>query len=145
MFPRKHKFCVAPWNAGKILSTLSRHRIPLFIDLDQIDWQEVHDLCKKWADLPVVLTNVNSYIDRMVYPLLKEFKNLYVEISHYSAFRGLESICQKFGAEQLLFGTRMPEFESGSSKTMVAFARISQQQKDLISHKNLEALLNGIR
>ena len=145
MFPRKYRFSLATWNAGEILSTLNHHRIPLFIDMDQICWQEVYDICTEWAKLPLIITNANYGMDRMVYPLLRKLDNLYLEISHYPIFRGLEMICQKFGASRLLFGTRMPEFDAGSVLTMVAFASISQDEKDLISRKNLESLLEGVK
>ncbi len=144
IYPKKHRFLLEEWNCGEFVSTLNERRIPLFLDLDQISWKEVYYICRRYPRLPLVLTNINYDIDRFLYPLLEIFDQLHVEISHYSVFKGIETICRRFGADHLLFGTRLPVFEGGSSKTLVTYAQISSQEKELIASGNLERLLKGI-
>lgn len=144
IFPVKHHFLLEEWSCGKFLSTLNDHKMLLFLDLDQTTWKEVYHICKHYPRLPLVLTNVNYYIDRLLYPLCEMFGQLHIEISHYYVFRGIETICKRFGAHHLLFGTRLPIFEGGSAKTMVVYAQISREEKQLIFGENLNRLLGEV-
>jgi len=144
IFPKKHRFLLEEWNCGEFFSTSNEHKILLFLDLDQTKPKEIYNICSRYPNLPLVLTNINYYIDRFLYPLLEMFDQLHIEISHYYVFRGIETICKKFGAQHLLFGTRLPIFEGGSAKTMVSFAQISSEEKQLIFGGNLNRLLEEV-
>jgi len=145
IFPKEHNFSLEEWNIKDLFLVLNEHKIPLFLDLDQTDWKEIYNICSHYSQIPLILTNVSYRIDRYLYPLLGKFNNLYIEISHYSVFRGIETICKNFGASHLLFGTRLPIFEAGSALNMVNFAHISQIDKQLISYENLDKLLGEVK
>jgi len=144
-FPKEHNFSLEEWNIGDLFSVLNDHKIPLFLDLDQTRWKEIYNICSHYSQMPLILSNVDYRIDRYLYPLLGKFNNLYIEISHYSVFRGIETICKNFGASHLLFGTRLPIFEAGSALNMLNFAHISQIDKQLISYENLDKLLREVK
>lgn len=145
IFPKEHNFSLEEWNIKDLFSVLNDHKIPLFLDLDQTNWKEIYNICSRYSQIPLILTNVDYRIDRYLYPLLDKFNNLYIEISHYSVFRGIETICKNFGASHLLFGTRLPIFEAGSALNMINFAHISQMNKQLISYENLNKLLGEVK
>ncbi len=145
IFPKEHSFSLEEWNIKDLFSVLNDYKIPLFLDLDQANWKEIYNICSRYSQMPLILTNVSYRIDRYLYPLLGKFNNLYIEISHYSVFRGIETICKNFSASHLLFGTRLPIFEAGSAINMVNFAHIGQIDKQLISYENLNRLLIEVK
>jgi amidohydrolase family protein len=139
--PDRHNFLLTRWAAGRLLESLQRRRVPLFIDEEEIDFHAVHELCGGYPELPLVLTNVGYRSDRFLYPLWEEFPNLHIELSSYCGHGGIEALTERFGAEKLLFGTRLPYFTPGSAIGMLSYANISQADRRLIAGDNLRNLL----
>ncbi|MFH1006220.1 MAG: amidohydrolase family protein [Candidatus Latescibacterota bacterium] len=144
MFPKLHAFSLSEWCCGSLWKALEARRIPVLIDKDQIEWREVWELCSTHRDLPLILTGVGYREDRSLYPLFEAFDNLYVEISWYGVHLGIEAICRRFGAERLLFGTRVPLFTPGTALTAVRYAQISSEEKRQIAGETLERLLGDV-
>jgi len=146
MFPALslQHFGLDEWACGPLLRTLEMHRIPLFLDLDQTNWEELHTLCDHHPELPVVVCNVTYRIARRMYPLLETFEHLYVELSGYLGHRAIEAVCRRFGADRLLFGTRMPFFTPAPPVMLVRYANISDEERRQIAGENLRELLNGV-
>ncbi len=139
--PDWHNFSLKPWASGKLLRSLERKRVPLFVDQEQLDWDTVHELCDHYPELPLVLTNVGYRVDRFVYPLCERFKNLHVELSNYCGHGAVEQLARRFGAERLLFGTNLPCFTPAAAIGMLSYARISEAEQRLIAGDNLRNLL----
>lgn len=144
-------FSLSQWSMGSTFSALQEHRIPIFIDfntgfpyVDRTDWDMVYNICKSYPQLPVVLVHFGFRTNRRLYPLLAQCDNLYIEISGYWLYRGIESICKEFGPERILFGTNMPLYDPGCCIMLVTHANISEQQKKLIAGDNLRKLLSNV-
>lgn len=147
MFPSMmdQAYSMAEWNCGELFSMLEEHRIPLFLSFEQTSWNELHDLLSNHPKLNVILTNVNYRIDRNLFALFKKFENLFIETHGYKVFQGIEQICNKFGAHRLIYGSGMPVFSGSAAVSMINYAQISEEEKEMIAFKNLEALLEGVR
>jgi hypothetical protein len=141
LFPSDHLFSLSEWCSDKLLAELEKRGIVVIIEIDQIGWDGLHSLCCRYTELPVIIANLNYRVNRYLYPLLEKFKNLYVEISGYQMHRGLEAVCQRFGCERLIFGSRMPYFTPGPGVSMVNYSLISDAQKEMIAGDNLRRLL----
>jgi predicted TIM-barrel fold metal-dependent hydrolase len=141
--PDTHNFSLAAWCSGTLLAVLEEARVPTFMDLDQTDWETLADLLDRHPHLPIVLTNVSYRIDRYLYPLWERHGNLFVELSSYQGQNAIEAVCERFGAERLLFGTNLPEFEAGPTIAHLAYAEISEPTRSAIAGGNLEGLLAG--
>ena len=141
LFPSDHLFSLSDWSCDELLKELENHNIVVIIELDQIGWDGINSLCSRYPRLPVIITNLNYRIDRYLYPLLDRFKNLHIEISGYQVHRGIEAICSRFGAEKLIFGSRMPYFIPGPAMALVEYSLISPKDKSLIASGNLGRLL----
>jgi hypothetical protein len=139
--PDHHNFPLTDWASQKLLRSLESRRVPLFVDQELIDWGTVHDLSAEYPRLPLVLTNVGYRVNRFLFPLCERFGNLHIELSMYCGHRGIEDLAGRFGAERLLFGTRLPYFTPGSAIGMLSYARISEQDKRRIAGDNLRGLL----
>ncbi len=139
--PDSHNFPLRPWAAGPLLKSLQRKRIPLFVDQEEIDFDTVHDLCRGYPELPLVLTNVGYRSDRFLYPLWQKFPNLHIELSSYCGHGSIETVVERFGARRFLFGTRLPYFTPGSAVGTLGYAAISESDRRLIAGDNLRNLL----
>ena len=137
---------VEEWCCGDLYKVFEKHGIPLFLPADQLpSMDSLYSICKQHPSLNVVLTGLDYRISRDLFPLLKVFSRLYVETSGYRAQDGIEEICSKFGADRLIFGTNLPFGSGAAAVCMIAYANISQEEKQMIACKNLEKLLGGVR
>lgn len=148
LFPRDHNYSFSQWNIGPMLEKLETMKLPVFIDYEQIRYNEIRieDLfwaLKGYPKLPFVLcSNDHSYrIGRILYPLFERFKNFYIETSTFLLYQGIEEICSRFGSERILFGSGMPFQDGGGSIARVLYAEIDNKDKQNIAYKNAERLL----
>lgn len=144
-----HRFSLEPWCGGNLLQTLAVYKIPTLIDFmffrrDDPDWHLLYDLCKRYPSLPLILTGWSGLASRTFFALCRECRNLYLDISRYHLFRGLLAFCQYVGAEQLIYGSGMPRVAPGVAITTVTHSHVSEEEKNLIAHGNLERLLEEV-
>jgi predicted TIM-barrel fold metal-dependent hydrolase len=76
---------------------------------------------------------------------MESHANLHLEANTYGAFMGVEGIVRRFGAERLIFGTGLPNYEVGGPMALVAYADISDGDRARIAGGNLERLLGRPR
>ncbi|HUT90600.1 MAG TPA: amidohydrolase family protein [Thermoguttaceae bacterium] len=139
--PDSQNFSLRHWVSERLLRSLQSMRIPLFVDQEQVDWDTVHEVCERYSELPLVLTNVGYRVNRYLYPLWEKYANSYIELSNYCGHRAIEELVGRFGAERLLFGTRLPYFTPGSAIGMLSYAGISEAERKRIAGDNLRNLL----
>ncbi len=137
-------YSIAGWNCGDLFDMLQSCGLPVFIGLDQLDWNQLHALCSEHPGLKVVLTDVHYRIDRNLYALLEKFDRLCIETYGYKVHNGIEEITGKFGAHRLIFGSGMPVSSGASAVSMINYARIGEAEKRQIAFENLENLLGGV-
>jgi Predicted metal-dependent hydrolase of the TIM-barrel fold len=147
IFPSRsiHNFSTSEWNCGMLFDMLQTNQIPLFIDLDQISLNDLDTLLKAHPTLKVVITAVDYDLDRSLYSLLGQHKNLYVETSGYKVNQGIETLCGRFGVERILFGSGMPLYSGAAAVSTIRYSRLCAEGKNMIASKNLENLLGGVR
>ncbi|MHB1005048.1 MAG: amidohydrolase family protein [Chloroflexota bacterium] len=129
---------------GPLLTALAARRVPLLLDLDQVRWEEVYDLCTRYPRLPIVLTAVHYSHKRSLFAGFARFPNLRAEISGYHVHLGLEEVCAEFGPERMLFGTRIPSFTPASAVAMVRYADVGPEAQRKIAGDNLRQLLGQV-
>ncbi|NLY18890.1 MAG: amidohydrolase family protein [Clostridiaceae bacterium] len=146
MFPSVYDqyYSTENWNCGKLFSMLESCRIPLFLGFNQVGLHDIVRILTDYPNLPVILTELVYSIDRNLYGLLGSFGNLKIELSGYKVHNGVEEICAGFGAERIVFGSMMPVFSGGSAVSVINYACISQKEKQMIAHENIEKLLEGV-
>ncbi len=140
-----HGYSISGWNCGELFDMLEKCKIPLIAGLDQVTWDELHNLCLNHPGLIVILSDVNYRINRNLYALLEKFPGLHVETSGYKGFDGILEICKRFGAHRLIFGTGMPVLSGAAAVSLIKYARISNKEKQMIASGNLENLIGGIK
>jgi len=145
LFPNEHQYVLDQVSCGSLLQALGENHVPVLIDVGQVGWTELAGLLDRHPAVNFVLLNVYYRVDRYLYPLLDRFGNLHVESGSYGVHRGVEAVCERFGAERLVFGTDLPVHEVGGPIALVTYAAISDEEKQLIAAGNLERLLGEVK
>lgn len=154
IYPVNHNFDLSEWCIRDLLSELEEHRIPLLINFNivhyseadrKIQWDKIHEICENHKDLPVILLRVGMNVNRNLFPLFGQFENLMIDISYYQVNDGIETICEKFGANHLLFGTGLPVFSPAAPISMLMYSDVSPDEKRMIGGGNLIRLLEMAR
>ena len=153
MFPGHLLFTLSEWNLHPLLDILEEQRLPLFIDpspalpvtaRDVTDWDAMVRLCRDHPDLPVVATEARMYWpSRQWLTALAAAPNLHLELSPFWSFAGIEFVCREFGADRLLFGTRLPVRDAGGTVAQLQYAEVSDAEKRAIAGDNLRRLLGA--
>lgn len=141
LFPKEHNWRLREWAAGELLAVLAEARIATLLDADQTDWDEVDAICAAHPGLPLILLRPNYRAARFLYPLFERHANLRIEFSLYQVHRGIEEICQRFGAERLVFGSALPTFSPGGPVAMVTYADVNERDKEAMAGGTLARLL----
>lgn len=140
-FPKLFRFRLDAVTCGDTLQMLVEKNIPLYLSPDQ-GWDEIFYVLKEFPLLRVILTNYGLWgSDRYFYPLVKSYKNVYVDTSDFQEIIGLEAFVDKFGSERLLFGTNYPMDNMGGPLAVLFGAKITLKDKENIAYKNIERLM----
>jgi len=155
LFYGSYAFAISDWCIGEVLEVLEEHRVPVFLDpdreldtrdADRFDWDAVDSLCRSHPALPVILSEARfRSSNRILYQLLSKHANLHIELSGYWAHHAVEFIVREFGAQRLIFGTRMPVRDPACAIGQVAYADISEKDKKLVAGDNLRRLLAEVK
>ena len=139
--PANHQFSLSKLVCGDLFQWLARKRIPLFVELGPVSWENVDMLMETYAGLCLVLVDVSYRVNRDLYPRLKAYDRLYVETSGLEQHCGIQDVCERFGSGRLLFGSRLPLMCPGAARHAIDCAGISEVDKACIAGDNLRRLL----
>ena len=140
------------WGIDDLLEALQESRVPVFLcpnnwreagRSDVTDWTNVIRICRKFPELPVVVTESRTYkSQRAGYAALEACPNLKFDLSSWWLHRRIEFICREFGAERLVWGSQLPERNPGVPMMQLNYSDISQEQLSLIAGGNMQKLLS---
>jgi len=144
LYPKQHGFVLNELTCGVIFDALQQWRVPLVLDVAETDWPEVHRLVQSRPELRVVLAHGAYRAQRLVYPLLESFPQVYFELSQCHAHGFLEDVASRFGVERILFGSRLPVLDAGPAVAMVTYADLNPRDRQLVAGGNLRRLLDEV-
>lgn len=144
-----HRFAMREWCIGPVLTMLEEARIPVGVDFSlfrrgEPPWDDVFDVCSHHPDLEVVLMDVQGRNNRSLYPLLDRFPRLSVCTGGLNVHCGIEDICERFGADRLVYGSNTPARSMAAARFVVDRADIDGREAALILGGNACARL-GLR
>ncbi|MFC1539170.1 amidohydrolase family protein [Candidatus Latescibacterota bacterium] len=148
--PTSHYYELEQYVMKDMFSILNKIRMPVFIDRDTVKWQDpfnwaqVHTLCRQYPQIPFIPCRHGRKTFRNVFPIMKECRNLYLDVSYFQLNRAIEVVADQFGAERMIFGTGMPVFDPRLPITGLIFSRISDKEKALVASGNLMHLIDQI-
>jgi len=144
LFPKSQGFGTSEAVCGELLSKLQAHRIPVFIDVAELDVLGAVELCKRYPELPVVLCNVNWASDRIINAVFGDAPNLHLDTWSFQGHRAYERFIDLFGPDRLLYSSGMPERSVGATTMMTRYEDIADEDRQKIASGNLMRLLSDV-
>jgi len=143
--PGNDSWSLADWVADPLFNALQERCLPVLCLERLVPIEQIAGLARRFPRLPLVLADTNYRAHRIILPLLRTFKNVYLSLgNNYGVHRGIEQIAAELGVGQLLFGTNFPDSEPMAAITAFMYSELSDAQKRMIGHGNFERLREGI-
>jgi hypothetical protein len=146
LYPTKdfHSFSLSEWCSGELLTVLEENRMPVLLDIEIVNWEDIHSIVNHYKNLPIIITNCSYRHNRYLYPLLEKHNNFFIELSRYMGAGAIEHFVQNFGASRLLFGTNMPRYTGTAAVALLTYSDIAYDEKKAIAGDNLINLLKRV-
>jgi len=144
---QEQQFSLLPWCSGELYEALAARQIPLLLEPEKLQYDDLHIVLSDFPRLRVILTPSTRVIGRhrMLYPLLRRHENLMVCLNQaYCVHRGIEDLCHQFGSHRWVFGMGYPQSEGGAAVTGLMYAEITDEQRFDIGYRNIERLLSEV-
>jgi predicted TIM-barrel fold metal-dependent hydrolase len=117
----------------------------VLVDSAQITTDEIYTFCKNYPGVKLIICRPAYRGGRLFDALLKACPNLYLESSNYCAHNGIADVCRKFGAQRIVFGSGIPDGAATSAVSLIRYANISEEEKQLIASGNILSMLEEVR
>ena len=128
-----------------LLDELQRTAVLTVIDMrTEITAVELEWLVETYPNLPVLLIGVHWGKQRVVLPLLLEFKNLHVAFDQLQINYGLEWLVEHGAEDQLIFASNAADMSMGAHRAYVDYADIPPAAKAKVASGNLTRLLKNL-
>lgn len=144
MFPDTFWHILEKNTANGILGALGECRIPVFMDADELNTDAVYQLCTKYHQNIFVLAHPDYGNSSKYYSLMENCGNLFLGTSSFLDHNGIKYFSEKFGADRLVFESGMPTGSSCAAVSLVCYADISVEEKQLIASENMKRLLSEV-
>lgn len=148
IFPRDHRYPFLERTFRPLLEALAEAKVPLLIDSSRsgwadiaVDWRELLEISSRYPDLPLVLLREGGTTWRVLFGVWQEHPNIYLDTSYFQESRITAEISDRFGADRLLFGTAMPQFDPGGPLASLLGTPLSARQRTAIAGDNARRLL----
>jgi uncharacterized protein len=140
-YPNINRYFLNDLTMGDLLNEVSIHKIPLFLS-PNYGYEYIYSVLNEFPDLTVIIYGYGPWSpDRYIYPLLKKYKNVFIETGDYQTDGGFRRLVNTFGSERLLFGTGFPVNNMGGSIGVLLGSRIAENEKENIAAKNIIRIL----
>lgn len=105
----------------------------------------IKELLFRYPELPLLLTGVTWSFQRVIFPMLSHFRNLYISFDNFQINEGLETLVADGYEDQLIFASNAPSMSMGAHRAYVDYADVPKAARDKIAGGNLIRLLKGQR
>lgn len=146
LFPRTCGHSLKPYALGKLMAAAADCRIPVFMTYAESGADDaLYALLTDYPEVNFVISDVSYREERKMFPILERCKNLYIGTGNYVVHGGVKTMCEYFGAERMIFDTGLPTGSATAAVSLICFAEISEEEKQLIAHGNIERLLAEVK
>lgn len=136
---------IADWISDPLFAALSERALPVYVGSDVLGQRDLAALAERFPGLPLVYAEIGYRENRTLLALLERFSNVYVSIGNpFNVHMGIEQLVERVGADRILFGTGFPESEQAAAVTYLAYADVSDEEKQLIGSGNMQRLIGAI-
>jgi len=150
--PSAHRYLAKAYVLGDYLQTASDKKIPVMLDAGPIGYETgmsldaADDYLNDFPELTAILYYDNVWPnDRFIRPMMKRYKNLYVNAAHFVVDGQFEETIGVFGDGRLLHGSSYPEMYMACGILPIKHAEIKVESKIKIAGGNFIGLMEGWR
>jgi len=137
------------WTAGTsrdLLQWLNDRKILTITSAAELGgWPSLNRFLGQYQSVPLLVTGTNWIEQRYLLPLLEVHRNLHVSFDRFQINEGLEYLCKRGLADQLIFASDTPTMSAGAHRCYVDYAAISEDERAKVAGGNLIRLLGGLR
>lgn len=134
---------ISPKSIEPMVDALMTRRLPLIVtsvsDINELT--ACGDIAKAFPDLPILMQGTSWGVGRAFWSVMERCPNLHFEISTMHVNSILEYTKQYFGIERALYSAAWPIKSPGAMKSMIEYADLTEDEKDLVSSGNAFRLL----
>ena len=143
LFPEKCRFLPRAFVLRDWLKVAVQRKVPLFINTAHgTKLEDLAEILQSFPELTVVLTYTHDWpSDRVFRPFVKEFPNVYIDLTFCITDGGIESFFEEYGSSRLLYGSGFPRCYFGGNMLMVRHAGIPLEDRADIAGGNLSRLI----
>lgn len=153
VFPSIYRVPLSEFVRSRTFTLAEKWKVPVIIEptvkiweTDRGDWSSLRLLCKRHPELPIIFSEFRTrYHIRIVLEFLKEFPNFYLDVGCCWNYKVVEKLVEKTKGERLVLGTNMPFSGPGHSLGMILSSKISKEEKEKISFRNLSKLTEEVK
>jgi len=143
--PNTDLWSLAAWASGKLFGALAERRVPVLCDEGAFGVEAVAEVAERYQAIPFVIIHAGYQSQRKLLPLMETFDNVHLSIGNrFTLHGGIEQTVARLGPERLLFGSGFPDADVMPAITMLMYAEIDDDAKQLVGAGNLERLIGGI-
>lgn len=127
-----------PKSMEKMANALISYNRPLIIHDSNCEerYAKTSILAKAYPELKIIMQGTHWATGRMFWDVIEHNPNVYFDISSNHTNRILELTKKHFGIERALYSSAWPVKSMGAMKSLIEYADISDDDKDLVAHKN---------
>lgn len=134
-YPQWNRYVLCRVTMGELLDALCQRGVPLYLS-PSAGWEYLYDVLKEFPGLTVIVTNWGLWgSDRYIYPLMRAYRNVYLDTSDYQMLSGIAHFVGRFGSERLLFGSNLPMDAVGGPLCAVLGAEISGDDRKKLPYE----------
>jgi len=141
LYPKTFGHSTQPYVLSSMMRAFAEHHVPVFVDADEVAGDTLYQICKDYSDTTFVVTHPDYGNSRWYYPVLKQCSNLYMGTSNYLDHNGIKEFTELFGAERMIFETGLPVGSACAAVSLVCYADINMEDKQMIASGNMKRLL----
>ncbi len=144
-YPHKFRYFFDRITMGDMIDAMQEKSIPVFLS-PQDGWESIFEIMRNFPNLTVILTNYGLWgSDRFFFPLIKAYKNVYIDTSDYQVINGINKFYEKFGDERLLYGSNFPMDHFGGPLTALFGSDLPQKSLEKIASGNIERIISEVK
>ena len=143
--PAKQRFSLNPCYTGRLMEVLQELQLPLMLSGLKNDWNNLPLLLTQFPRLKVILFRCIRVKARYIVPLMQQFPNVYLDSGEMADFNTLENYTHCIGAERILYASGMPEYDPRGGQGLLAYAKITEEERELICGGSLRRLMSETR
>jgi len=136
LLPNAQNLILDPFYCGELFEVLDALHMPVILPQDEFNYRDLPTLLGTFKRVKLILLRQGFRSSRMIFPLMEKAENVYFDTSNMVDTGLLDQLVARFGADRLLFASGLPEYEPSGALGLVAYARISDGDKQKIFADN---------